>query len=423
MVRFVYSLLLALLSPLIVAYLWLIRGKKQPAYRAHFKERFAVGLEHLPKQAVIFHCASVGEVLAATPLIKSFLAAKPTQQVIVTCNTPTGRAQIHSAFGAQVEYVYFPFDFYFSAKRFINVLQPKALCILETELWLNTMSEAKQQGCKTLVLNARLSEKSYKGYKKVAPFTKVLMSTIDTLASHNQEDAERFIQLGLERAKCHVTGSIKFDLSITPEDIDKVNTLRASWPNRPVWVAGSTHPMEHEQVLKAHQQVLTLFPDALLIIAPRHPEQFEAVAELLSQQQLTFERRSQQSSYVTTKVLLADTLGELKYLYGAGDIAYIGGSLIERGGHNPLEAAAFSKSILTGPHVHNFMHVYPALFEHQGAIKITSSDELGSTLTQLFSNKAENNLIGSHAHHVLAQNQGAIGKTLSLLHTSLGHNQ
>lgn len=423
MVRFVYSLILALLSPLIVAYLWLIRGKKQPAYRAHFKERFAVGLEHLPKQAVIFHCASVGEVLAATPLIKSFLAANPTQQVIVTCNTPTGRTQIQSAFGAQVEYVYFPFDFYFSAKRFIKVLQPKALCILETELWLNTMSEAKQQGCKTLVLNARLSEKSYKGYKKVAPLTKVLMSTIDTLASHNQEDAERFIQLGLERAKCHVTGSIKFDLSITPEDIDKVNTLRASWPNRPVWVAGSTHPMEHEQVLKAHQQVLTLFPDALLIIAPRHPEQFEAVAELLSQQQLTFERRSQQSSYVTTKVLLADTLGELKYLYGAGDIAYIGGSLIERGGHNPLEAAAFSKSILTGPHVHNFMHVYPALFEHQGAIKITSSDELGSTLTQLFSNKAENNLIGSHAHHVLAQNQGAIGKTLSLLHTSLGHNQ
>lgn len=423
MVRFVYSLLLALLSPLIVAYLWLIRGKKQPAYRAHFKERFAVGLEHLPKQAVIFHCASVGEVLAATPLIKSFLAAKPTQQVIVTCNTPTGRAQIQSAFGEQVEYVYFPFDFYFSAKRFIKVLQPKALCILETELWLNAMSEAKQQGCKTLVLNARLSEKSYNGYKKVAPLTKVLMSTIDTLASHNQEDAERFMQLGLERAKCHVTGSIKFDLSITPEDIDKVNTLRASWPNRPVWVAGSTHPIEHEQVLKAHQQVLTLIPDALLIIAPRHPEQFEAVAEILSQQQLSFERRSQQSPCVTTKVLLADTLGELKYLYGAGDIAYIGGSLIERGGHNPLEAAAFSKSILTGPHVYNFMHVYPALFEHQGAIKITSSEELGATLTQLFSNKAENNLIGSHAHHVLAQNQGAIGKTLSLLHTSLGHNQ
>lgn len=422
MVRFIYSLLLALLSPLIVIYLWLFRGKKQPAYRAHFKERFALSLRHLPKQAVIFHCASVGEVLAATPLIKSFMQSHPKQDVLITCNTPTGRAQIKSAFGEQVHCAYLPFDFYFAANRFINILKPKALCILETELWLNLLCAAKANNCKTLVLNARLSEQSFQGYKRLAPFAKALMRCIDTLASHNQEDADRFVQLGLEQTKCYVTGSIKFDISITPSDLDRVNQLKESWSDRSVWVAGSTHPLEHEQVLATHKQLLTTNSNALLIIAPRHPEQFDAVAKLIEQEDLTFERRSQQSVTVNSQVLLADTLGELKYLFGAGDIAFVGGSLIERGGHNPLEAAAFSKSILTGPHVYNFMHVYPALFEHQGAITVTNSKELYAALTTLFNNHHENQAMGRRANQVLTLNQGAINKTLSLLNSAIGNN-
>ncbi|MBD1581557.1 lipid IV(A) 3-deoxy-D-manno-octulosonic acid transferase [Pseudoalteromonas sp. S16_S37] len=414
MARLLYSLLLALLSPFIFIYLYGIRGKKNAGYRQHFLERLGFYNKQLAQHAVVFHCASVGEVLAATPLIKAFQKTYPNEHLIVTCNTPTGRAQIKQSLGSEITLCYLPIDFYYATARFINRLQPKLLLILETELWPNLFAHAKERGCIVQVLNARLSEKSFRGYKKVAPLSKFIMQNIDVLASHNLQDAERFIALGLAPNKITVTGSIKFDIQLSDTEKAAANELKTLFAKRPVWVAGSTHPGEHEQVFSAHQKVLAVHPNALLIIAPRHPEQFAKVDELLTCSSLSHSCRSK-SFDNKCQVLLADTLGELKMLFGSADVAYIGGSLIERGGHNPLEAAAFSVPILTGPHTYNFAHVYPELLALKGALVVNNSDELAASIIELFSDATKRAALGMNALDCLTRNQGAIDKTLTLI--------
>ncbi|MBQ4851652.1 lipid IV(A) 3-deoxy-D-manno-octulosonic acid transferase [Pseudoalteromonas sp. MMG012] len=414
MIRLLYSCFLYILSPLIVIYLYLIRGHKNPAYRLFFLERFALSLKSLPKNAVIFHCASVGEVLAATPLIKAYIKRHPNDNIIITCNTPTGRQQATDSLGQYTNICYLPFDFWHCSKRFIKTLQPKLLIILETELWLNLLAQANKQTCPTVIINARLSEKSLKGYQRVSPLAKRLMKSIDHLACHNEEDANRFITLGLARQKVTVTGSIKFDIQIDSDVQLNANALKAQLADRLVWVAGSTHPKEHEKVLFAHQQLLKKNPNALLIIAPRHPEQFQFVENILNQQAFSFTKRSE-ALEPTKQVLLADTLGELKMLYGCADIAYIGGSLIERGGHNPLEAAAFAVGVLTGPSTYNFSHIYPDLLSNKGALQIDHEQQLSEVLIKLLDDFDTRTLLGKNAHACLQKNQGAIPKSLDLL--------
>ncbi|MEH6815838.1 MAG: lipid IV(A) 3-deoxy-D-manno-octulosonic acid transferase, partial [Pseudoalteromonas distincta] len=383
MARIFYSFALIIISPLIVFYLYILRGKKNQGYRAHFKERFGfVGksLFTVKTKPLVFHCASVGEVLAATPLIKALQKVHPNLNILITCNTPTGREQILNQFKNSVACSYLPIDFPFATARFLKRIKPQALCILETELWPNLMAISHKKNIPVLVINARLSEKSQQGYQKVAKLTHIIMRSITVLASHNKTDAKRFIELGLETSKSHVTGSIKFDITPSEEQLAKVLNLKQLYNSnednndeRFVWVAGSTHPVEHELVLLAHQELLKKQPNALLIIAPRHPEQFDKVAELLTQSPLSFSRRSQ-NNYNNEQVLLADTLGELQCLYGAANVSFIGGSLIRRGGHNPLESAAFSVGVITGPHTYNFDHVYPELTKLKGAVVVDSND-------------------------------------------------
>jgi len=417
MARFLYSLILYALSPLIVFYLYVLRGKKNAGYRDFFVERFAFGLKKLPKNAVVFHCASVGEVLAAAALIRAFQTKNPNQAIVVTCNTPTGREQIKNSL-PNIAHCYLPIDFWRASKRFINTLNPIQLVVLETELWPNLFASAHANNVIVNVVNARLSEKSLRGYQRILPLAHNIMSHITSLASHNEEDGKRFLQLGLSKKKVTVTGSIKFDIQVDEEATAKVYKFKSHFNRKKIWVAGSTHPNEHEQVLAAHQQVLKMHPEALLIIAPRHPEQFTKVAEIITASNFTFSMRSGEFN-PNSQVLLADTLGELKYLFGCADIAFIGGSLIERGGHNPLEAAAFSVGTLTGPHVYNFAHIYPDLAAHQGCITVHSSDELAEQVNRLFSSPSDCAELGAHALACLQKNQGAISKTVALISKNL----
>ncbi|TMP47602.1 MULTISPECIES: lipid IV(A) 3-deoxy-D-manno-octulosonic acid transferase [unclassified Pseudoalteromonas] len=413
MARILYSLLLYLLSPLVVFYLYVLRGKKNKGYREHFAERF--GFSNLSHHDVVFHCASVGEVLAATPLIKAVQSENPTLTILVTCNTPTGREQIKNNFKDAVSCCYLPIDFFFATKRFLKRIQPKVLCILETELWPNLMAQSNNNGTKVLVLNARLSAKSQQGYQKVMPLTKVIMHSISDLASHNQDDAKRFIELGLKPEKARVFGSIKFDIMPTDEQLNKVAALKNQYNNeRFIWVAGSTHPIEHELILTAHKKLLKALPNALLIIAPRHPEQFDKVVEILKSSNLSFSRRSE-DDYNKQQVVLADTLGELQCLYGVANISYVGGSLIERGGHNPLESAAFSVGVLAGPHTYNFDHIYPELISAQGAKTVTDENHLADTLIALSSDVQKTIKLGQQAQKCVTNNQGAISKTVNLI--------
>jgi len=422
MARIFYSLALIIISPLIVFYLYVLRGKKNAGYRAHFKERFGFINRALfsNNKPVVFHCASVGEVLAATPLIKALQHEQPQLNILITCNTPTGREQVTAQFKQSVAVSYLPIDFPMATTRFLKRVKPQLLCILETELWPNLMANAHKQNIPVLVVNARLSEKSQQGYEKVAQLTRSIMQSITALASHDKTDANRFIELGLPAEKSHVTGSIKFDITPTTTQLDKVASLKQYYKKaeRFIWVAGSTHPIEHELILDAHQQLLKKQPDALLIIAPRHPEQFDKVAELLTQSTLSFSRRSQ-NNYQNEHVLLADTLGELQCLYGAASVSYIGGSLIRRGGHNPLESAAFSVGVITGPHTYNFDHVYPELTKLKGACVVENADELAQQLITFSQNKKACQTLGTKAAQCVAKNQGAIKKTLTIINQYL----
>lgn len=423
MARFIYSLLLYLLSPLIVFYLYVIRGKKNPAYREHFAERFGFSTikstTEQNTQPIIFHCASVGEVLAATPLINALQVDKPQLAIMITCNTPTGREQIINNFKDSVQVAYLPLDFPCATQRFLKRINPQLLCILETELWPNLMSQALKKQIPVLVLNARLSEKSQQGYKKVRPLTRIIMNSITMLASHNEQDAKRFVELGLEESKVDVTGSIKFDITPSKVQLDKVISLKQQYNHeRFIWVAGSTHPIEHELILAAHKTLLNTQPDALLVIAPRHPEQFDKVANLLEKSELSYSRRSA-NQYKKEQVLLADTLGELQCLYGMANISYIGGSLIERGGHNPLESAAFKVGVLSGPHTYNFNHVYPELIALGGCLTINNVDELSNQLIALSQHPEQCENLGMQAAVCVTNNQGAIARTLSIIKQNL----
>ncbi|MBH0062127.1 lipid IV(A) 3-deoxy-D-manno-octulosonic acid transferase [Pseudoalteromonas sp. NZS71] len=423
MARIFYSFALIIISPLIVFYLYILRGKKNQGYRAHFKERFGFvskSLFTVKTKPLVFHCASVGEVLAATPLIKALQKVHPNLNILITCNTPTGREQILSQFKNTVACSYLPIDFPFATARFLKRIKPQALCILETELWPNLMAISHKKNIPVLVINARLSEKSQQGYQKVAKLTHIIMRSITVLASHNKTDAKRFIELGLEASKSHVTGSIKFDITPSEEQLAKVLNLKQLYSSneRFVWVAGSTHPVEHELVLLAHQELLKKQPNALLIIAPRHPEQFDKVAEFLTQSPLSFSRRSQ-NNYNNEQILLADTLGELQCLYGAANVSFIGGSLIRRGGHNPLESAAFSVGVITGPHTYNFDHVYPELTKLKGAVVVDSNDELAKQLITFSQNTKACQTLGIKAAQCVTKNQGAIQKTLNIINQYL----
>ena len=423
MARIFYSFALILISPLIVFYLYVLRGKKNKGYRAHFKERFGFvskSLFTIKGKPLVVHCASVGEVLAAAPLIKALQKQHPQLNILITCNTPTGREQIINQFKNTVACSYLPMDFPFSTARFLKRINPQALCILETELWPNLMAISHKKNIPVLVLNARLSEKSQQGYQKVAKLTQIIMRSITVLASHNKKDAARFIELGLPPSKSHVTGSIKFDINPSNEQLASVANLKAEYKTqeRFVWVAGSTHPLEHEMILNAHQQLLKKYPNALLIIAPRHPEQFDKVADTLAQSPLSFSRRSN-NNYQNEHVLLADTLGELQCLYGAGNVSYVGGSLIRRGGHNPLEAAAFSVGVITGPHTYNFDHIYPELIKLKGAVVVENTDELATQLINLSQNTKACQTLGNKAQQCVLKNQGAIKKTLTIINQYL----
>lgn len=413
MVRAAYSLVLYLLSPIIFFHLW-SRGLKNKSYRGRWAERLGFYHGRLKSHSLVIHCASVGEIMAASPLINKLLLETPDQALTITCNTPSGSEQINKLFGNSVQHIYLPLDFPGSVARFLEKLQPKALVILETELWPNLIIKSKQYKLPVLVVNGRLSAKSLRKYQLFSSLSKELMGSISMLAGHSEEDMCRFKQLGLSDAKASATGSIKFDIRITDQTRENCELLKAQLANYDfVWVAGSTHPKEHEQILEAHRR-LSKNSNSLLIIAPRHMEQFKPVAELLSESQIAFAERSK-NNLEGQSVLLADSMGEMMTFYGAADCAFIGGSLIDRGGHNPLEAAAWAIPVITGPSYYNFAQVYPQIIANNGCIEVDSAKALSEQL-KLFATKPKLALEqGQNAFEIVKQNQGALDKTFGLI--------
>lgn len=420
MFRLLYSLTFFLALPMALINLY-FKGRQYPTYRGRWKEHFSLFDAPKVNQTIWVHAVSVGESLAAVPVIKRLLKEYPDYPIVVTTTTPTGAERIQSLLGSSVIHLYSPYDLPWVVNRFIRKIKPKLTIIMETELWPNFIHYSRKQKVPVIVINARLSARSAHNYARLPiPTNRLLLDPITHLACQNVADAERFIHLGAEEDKVSVTGSIKFDLQL-PRNIDsKTREIFSDWGKDAfVWVAGSTHAGEDEIILAAQRWLLDRGLRAKLIIVPRHPERFDSVSELIVQRGFSLYRRSDKEHQLSDEdVFLCDSMGELMYCYHRGHVAFVAGSLIDRGGHNPLEPAALAKPVVSGPHIFNFSDVFRNMQE-AGAAEIVNPDELGDSLLKLAQDHKRCRKMGDAGKAVVEANRGAVSKTIKLIHQFL----
>ncbi|MFA0077652.1 lipid IV(A) 3-deoxy-D-manno-octulosonic acid transferase [Vibrio artabrorum] len=417
LIRLIYTLILSLTSPLLLYGLYKSKPGK-PRFGQRWKEHFGITPQIQGKNPIWIHAVSVGESIAAIPIIKQLKLRYPNQAIIVTTTTSTGAEQIEKL-GDLVEHRYMPIDFSWCVRGFLKSVKPKQMLIMETELWPNTLHCVAKVGIPISVLNARLSERSCQRYAKFQAIFDLLAKNLSQVLCQYPSDAERFIRLGLDKASVHVTGSIKFDIDVSAEQVSKGKALREQIGfERDVWIAASTHQGEDDLILDAHRQLLQDNPSALLMIVPRHPERFNQVTELAKQHQFnTITRTSQQHLTADIEVYIADTMGEMLVLLGGADVCFMGGSLVgdKVGGHNLLEPAALQLPLLNGPSYFNFSEITDKLLEAQAVTICQNSNEMASQLRELFIQPDLRKERGLAAYQVVEQNRGALSNTLQYI--------
>jgi 3-deoxy-D-manno-octulosonic-acid transferase len=418
--HFLYSLGVVLL---LIAGLpfWLVQMARTGKYRAGLMERFGRIPERLrptgPNENCIWvHAVSVGEVLASAGLIAAFKKKFPEWRVVVSTTTLTGQTLARQKFG-EADVFYFPIDLNTFVRPYFRHLRPRALVLAESEFWPNLLAVAKTSGCRVAVVNARISDRSFPRYRRFTrQLRKYVFSTIELVLAQSQLDADRLIAMGADSRRVQVSGNVKFDFA-PPADNDLVHRLRAQALAN-VIVCGSTVTGEEQLLLPGLKQLLQ--HGATIILAPRHPERFDEVASLLSEGDITVVRRSRWSGEALQPgtLFLLDTIGELAAVYALADIAFVGGSLVPRGGHNILEPAYFSKPILVGPHMENFRDVAQR-FEVQQALVTVAPGDLAQTAQALLGDPVRRRELGTRAREVFDANAGATERTLSALEVLL----
>ncbi|PKH83851.1 3-deoxy-D-manno-octulosonic acid transferase [Pseudomonas sp. Choline-02u-1] len=414
--RTLYTALFYLGLPLVAIRLWL-RARKAPAYAKRIGERFTYGMPTLQSGGIWVHAVSVGESIAAAPMIRALLERYPALPITVTCMTPTGSERIQALFAneARIQHCYLPYDLPCAAARFLDRVQPKLAVIMETELWPNHIHQCAKRGIPVALANGRLSERSAKGYGRLRKLTAPMLAEMSLFAVQTEAEAQRFRYLGARAETVEVTGSIKFDLTIDPQLLQRAAELRSQWQaqERPVWIAASTHEGEDEVVLDAHRRLLANHPDALLILVPRHPERFNSVFDLCQREGFATVRRSTGANVVAqTSVLLGDTMGELLFLYALADSAFVGGSLVPNGGHNLLEPAALAKPVLSGPHLFNFLDIAAQLREAGALAEVDDAQGLAVEVQRLFELPRDAQRMAEAGLAVMRRNQGALQRLL-----------
>ena len=415
--RYLYSFLFYCCVPLIFIRLWW-RSRRAHAYGKRWRERFAfIDLPAAAQNGLWVHAVSVGEVLAAVPLVKAIRQHYPDLPIVMTTMTPTGSARVQANFNDTVYHYYVPYDLPCVVHRFLQRVQPRAAIFLETELWPNIFYQCKQHHIPVMLANARLSERSARGYGKIKSLTQEMFSALTILGAHAKIDAERFIQLGMDPQRVHITGSIKFEIKVPTSILEQGEALRRSLgSNRPIWIAASTHEGEEEQILDAHSKVLTALPNALLVLTPRHPERFERIVQLAKKRGfVTVARSSGHACTANTQVFVGDTMGELMLFFAAVDVAFIGGSLVPNGGHNLLEPAALGVAALTGPATFNFVDITRMLLDAHAAIQVQNSTELAQHVIYLLQHSKERSEMGERGREVIEANRGALAANLVLI--------
>ncbi len=423
MVRLLYTLLFYLLLPLVLLRL-LWRSRKAPEYRKRWGERFGF-LPAVPvNQKVIWvHAVSVGEALAAVPMIKQLQSQYPEHLLVVTTMTPTGSARVKSVFGDSVYHVYAPYDLPDILNRFFRAVHPDLLVIMETELWPNLIHHCHIRDIPVVVANARLSEKSAKGYQKFSSLTAPMLQKLSCVAAQHQNDSARFMTLGLGGTQRSVTGNIKFDVNLDDDVKTQAGLLKSQWQGetqRPIFLAASTHRGEDLIILNSFEQIHSHFPELLLVLVPRHPERFDEVAELCIQQGLSVCRRSSVAIPSSSdQALLGDTMGELLLFFGACDIAFVGGSLVPVGGHNLIEPAIWAVPVLSGPHLFNFSEASRLLRESQGMVICEDANAIAEEVVALLQDPQAATRMGNAAKSVTDNNRGALDKLLAIIEHQL----
>lgn len=415
MPRFLYSLLLYVLLPLIaLRQAWRGRGQAVASGSLAARLGFVAPTPAGSAAPTWLHCVSVGETVAAEPLIDALLAGG--ESLLVTSTTYTGAARVQARYGNRVRHCFMPYDTPSAVARFLDRVRPRQLVILETELWPNLLHACRRRGIPALLVNARLSARSARGYMRTGALARDMLATLAAVSTQAQADAERFRALGVSPDRLHVNGNLKFDVAVDEAAREKSAALRATIGPRPTWIATSTHAGEDEIVLAAHHEIRRNFPEALLVLVPRHPERFDEVATLVTRSGFACARRARgELPSSATSVYLGDTMGELPLLYGLADVALVCGSLLPVGGHNLVEPAALGLPLLAGPHLFNFQQIADDL-QAAGALEIAADvPMIVVKVTSLLGNPGQRAVAGRNARDYVAANRGACARTLALV--------
>jgi len=420
LLRGLYSAALYLLVPVTVYHLiW--RGFRQPAYFQRWHERYARYRTASNGRTLWLHAVSVGEVNAAVPLVNALRRGRPDLRLLVTTITPTGSERVRALWRhEEVEHVYLPYDLPGAVGRFLDHYRPHAGLIMETELWPNLLFGCRDRAIPTLILNARLSERSLRGYRVLAPLIGRALRTVRTVAAQSLADGMRFVRLGARAQQVVETGNLKFDVAV-PETLETfAGGFRADCGQRPVWIAASTHEDEEAAVIGIHRHLRARFPELLLLWAPRHPERFRLVAEHARSAGWSVSTRSRgRRPGAGDAVFVIDTLGELMNFYACADVAFVGGSLQPVGGHNLLEPAAAGTAIVTGPHLHNFSEISRRL-DDAGALRIRAdAGEVEVELARLLDDPQAREAMAEAGRMLVETGRGALAQTLVLLQAVL----
>ncbi len=414
--RHLYSFLFYSATPLIISRLWW-RSLKNSAYRQRIFERFGFYKKKYPQNVIWFHAVSVGESEALFPLIRLIQSRQPQTQILITTTTPTGSARVQAVLGDSVQHVYLPYDLPDVVTRFLKTFKPKIAVIVETEIWANLFHACKKNQIPLYLINARVSEKSVRGYQKIPSLVLPALNAITKIAAQTETDKTRFIQIGAKPENVENLGNIKFDVTIADEILSQGHALKNQhFKNRFVFLAASTHDGEEVLLLEAYKNLKNQIPELLLAIAPRHPERFVMVELLAKNANLkTVTRTSNQLCENETDVFLIDTLGELKLFYATADLAFVGGSFVPIGGHNVLEPAAVGVPILFGLEMRNFAFIAEKMLAENAAIQCKNVAKLESKIIELYKSPDLRNSLIFNAKNFVFQNQGTAERIYNLL--------
>lgn len=425
MIYLLYDLILYASALFLVPY-YLYRGLRYGKTRRGLRERLGIYAQDFSRlrngrKVIWIHAVSVGETRAAIPLLKALRQRYPDAFMILSNVTETGR-EVATGVAEIDEYIFFPFDLRLIVRKVLRVIRPDIIVLVETEIWPNFVLEAKRKNIPVVLVNGRISDRSFPRYRMAGRLLLPILHSISDYCMQSEQDSRRIRHLGAPAGRVRVTGNLKFDMQPPLVKVTDFETLKSDLKlpeNGRIWVAGSTHDGEETQLVKVYQELREICPELFLVLVPRHPERCRQVLEKLDKLKVSGTLRSTLATLNRAlqpgEVMVVDTLGEMLSLYALADLVFVGGSLVNIGGHNVLEAALLKKPVLFGSHMQNFKEIARLVRAAHAGLQVKNSEDLYRQMRVLLENPDEARRIGENGHHLLEENRGATQKTLEII--------